>query len=324
MRATGMLKKTGDFFAQLFTSYSTQETLINNVFIAFLIVAGFVFLLVLTLSVLSAIRFRAKKRPELPKQVFGNKKLEIIWTSASFVAVSVFFVLSVIYMRVINSPSPQGRKPDIVVVGHQWWWEMQYPDSGFTTANELHIPEKKRLLMRMESADVIHDWWVPSLGRKIDLIPGHVNYLWIEADTAGTYEGTCSEFCGAEHAWMRIRVIAQTPQDYSRWAAEQSKSQSLPGPSDSLAFAGVTLWYSLSCTNCHTIRGATSLKRIGPDLTHLQSRETLLSGMFQNNPENLRRWLADPQKVKPGAHMPDFNLNNNQLDAMVAFLEKLK
>lgn len=317
-----LLKKIADFFAQLFSSYSTEATHINHIFIAFLVVAGLVFLLVLGLSVASVIRFHARKRPNEPKQIFGNNKLEILWTSASFIAVAVFFVISVRSMEAINTPVAKNRKPDIVVIGHQWWWEMRYPEYGFTTANELHIPEKKKLLMRMESADVIHDWWVPSLGRKIDMIPGHSNYRWIQADTAGTYEGTCSEYCGAEHAWMRIRVIAQTQDNFNQWVKAQEEIPAIP--TDSLAREGAKLFQSKTCSNCHTIRGTAAEKRVGPDLTHLESRETLLSGMYNNTTENLRQWLKNPQKVKPGAHMPNFNLSDKELNALVAYLEELK
>lgn len=316
------LNKIGDFFDHLVSSYSPEAAQINHIFIAFLIVAAIVFLLVLGLSVISAIRFHSSKRPDEPKQIFGNNKLEIFWTTASFIAVAVFFVISVRSMQAINAPADKNRKADIVVVGHQWWWEMRYRQYGFTTANELHIPENKKLLMRMESADVIHDWWVPSLGRKIDLIPGRSNYQWIQADTAGTYEGTCSEYCGAQHAWMRIRVIAQTEANYEKWV---KKHQEIPPvPKDSLAREGAKLFQSKTCSNCHTIRGTAASKRVGPDLTHMQSRETLLSGMFKNTQENLRRWLKNPQKVKEGAHMPNFNLSDHELDALVAYLEELK
>lgn len=316
------LKTIGDFFDHLVSSYSPEATQINHIFIAFLAVAGLVFLLVLGLSVISAIRFRSSKRPDEPKQIFGSNKLEIFWTTASFIAVAVFFVISVRSMEAINAPADKDRKADIVVVGHQWWWEMRYPEYGFTTANELHIPANKKLLMRMESADVIHDWWVPSLGRKIDLIPGRSNYRWIQADTAGTYEGTCSEYCGAQHAWMRIRVIAQTQDKYNQWV--KAHQEIPPIPKDSLAREGAKLFQSKTCSNCHTIRGTAAAKRVGPDLTHLQSRETLLSGMFKNTQKNLRRWLKNPQKVKEGAHMPNFNLSDQELNALVAYLEELK
>lgn len=317
-----ILQKIADFFAHLTATYSPEAVRINNIFIAFLIVAGFVFLIVLGVSVFSIIKFSAKKRPDEPKQVHGNNILEIIWTSASFIAVSVFFVISVRAMRSINAPAAPDQKPDIVIIGHQWWWEMRYPEYDFTTANELHIPANKRLLMRMESADVVHDWWVPALGRKIDLTPGQSHFRWIEADSAKTYEGTCSEYCGAQHAWMRIRVIAQSPDEFRKWVNTQQKVP--PIPQDSLARAGAKLFQQKTCSNCHTIRGTAANKRVGPDLTHVTSRETLLSGMLENNRKNMRKWLKDPQKVKQGAHMPDFNLDKRELDALVAYMEDLQ
>jgi cytochrome c oxidase subunit 2 len=222
----------------------------------------------------------------------------------------------------INAPFSKGRKPDIVVVAHQWWWEMHYPDYKLITANELHIPVGKRLLMRVESADVIHDWWVPALGRKIDAVPGRLNYNWIEANAPGDYEGTCSEYCGMQHAWMRIKVIAQPPAEFQKWIAHQQ--QIPPLPTDSVAQRGALLFQNMACANCHRIAGTPAESHIGPDLTHLASRETILSGMLPNTPENLQRWLKNPQKIKEGAHMPDFRLSPEQIKDLTTYLEALK
>jgi cytochrome c oxidase subunit 2 len=176
--------------------------------------------------------------------------------------------------------------------------------------------------MRVESADVIHDWWVPDLGRKIDAIPGRLNYNWIMADTPGVYIGACSEYCGMQHAWMRIHVVAQTQKDFDKWKMNQEKIPVFP--SKEPARTGAILFEKKTCANCHSIEGTSADSHIGPDLTHLGSRETLLTGMLKNNEQNLRRWLKNPQKIKQGAHMPDFILNDNELDALVAYLEGLK
>ncbi len=310
------------FLSGLFASYSPGARSINSLFLLYLVVAGFIVALIVGLVVTEAIRFRASKRPGIPKQIKGNKNLEIAWTAIPFVIVSVLFALSLEAMINIDSPSRTGRKPDIIVVAHQWWWELSYPDYHVVTANELHIPVGKKLLMEVTSADVIHDWSVPELGRKVDAIPGKTNYLWIQADKAGVYPGTCNEYCGAEHAWMLIKVIAQPENQFEAWIKSQ---QQLPAqPTDSIAIAGEHLFQRMTCGDCHTVAGTPDTAQIGPNLTHIASRETILSGMLTNTRANLTRWLDDPQKVKPGSRMPDFMFKPKEVNALVAYLEGLK
>ncbi len=306
----------------MFASYSPEAYDINNLFLKFLILAGVIVALVAGLVVVGAIRFRSKKRPEEPPQIFGNKKLEITWTVIPFLILVFFFILTLKAMIEINTPVGKDPKPDIIIIAHQWWWDMRYPEYKIITANELHIPVGKKLLMAVKSADVIHDWWVPDLGRKIDAIPGRTNYTWIQADSAGTYLGTCAEFCGAEHAWMRIKVIAQAPYKFNQWVHNQQ--QVPPQPKDSTAILGEMLFQKETCGDCHAIAGTPANAHVGPDLTHIASRTTILSGRLTNTRENLTRWLSNPQKVKPGAHMPDFRFNKNQLNELVTYLEGLK
>jgi len=316
-----ILQSIRNFFSSLFISSSSESYNINSLFLQFLILAAVIILIVAGFIFVAAYRYRSKKQPEKPDQVFGNKKLEMTWTILPLMAVTFFFFLAVKTMSEINEPINK-RNPDIVIIAHQWWWDMRYPAYNIITANELHIPVGKKLLMRVESADVIHDWWVPELGRKIDAIPGRLNYSWIEADTPGVYIGACSEYCGMQHAWMRIRVIAQTQEDFDKWKMNQEE---VPVPlSNEPARTGAILFEKKTCANCHSIEGTSAASHIGPDLTHLRSRETLLTGMLENNEQNLRRWLEDPQKIKEGAHMPNFILNKEELNALVAYLEGLK
>jgi cytochrome c oxidase subunit 2 len=317
-----LLLQLRQFFSSLFPAASGEAYDINRLFLQYMILAGIIISLVAGLVIIAAIRFRSGRRPETPPQVFGNKYLEITWTVLPGMALALFFYLTIKTMMEINAPFSKGRKPDIVVVAHQWWWEMHYPDYKLITANELHIPVGKRLLMRVESADVIHDWWVPALGRKIDAVPGRLNYNWIEANAPGDYEGTCSEYCGMQHAWMRIKVIAQPPAEFQKWIAHQQ--QIPPLPTDSVAQRGALLFQNMACANCHRIAGTPAESHIGPDLTHLASRETILSGMLPNTPENLQRWLKNPQKIKEGAHMPDFRLSPEQIKDLTTYLEALK
>lgn len=225
-------------------------------------------------------------------------------------------------MNAVSPSVPKNRQPDIVITGHQWWWEVAYPASNVVSANEVHLPVGKQLLMEMRSADVIHDWWVPELGNKMDLIPNHPNYLWLNIHKPGKYIGACSEFCGAQHAWMRINVIAQTESDFNKWLAANAKDA--VQPTDELAMKGAELVQSKSCGSCHRIVGTAATSNVGPDLTHLASRHSLLTGLMENNENNLFKWISHPQQIKPGAHMPDFNMDKDSVNAIVHYLEELK
>lgn len=302
---------------------SPQAAAISNLFIVTLIIAAIVFAIVLVLTIVAIIRFRSRPDTEEPRQVFGNKKLEIGWTVAPALLLLGLFIYTAKTMQVSDQPVPADKQgKDMVVIGHQWWWEIRYPQYGVVTANEVHMPVGQKLSALFESADVIHDFWVPQLGRKIDLVPGHPNNLYLQLNTPGTYFGTCAEFCGAQHAWMRIRVIAQTPEDFAAWIKSQQQIPQTPtsGP----AAQGAQLFQQIACKSCHTIAGTDAKGTVGPDLTHLASRETLGAGVMDNNQGNLTAWVNDPQKIKPGANMPALGLTNQQLQAIVAYLETLK
>ena len=299
----------------MFNPTSSQAQAITNLFVLTLILGTVILILVTGLVLYASFRYRGRPGEEEPKPNFGNRKLEIGWTVAPAVLLIVLAVLTLYTMR-ISDPSVQSQEqPDLVIVGHQWWWEVRYPKAGVVTANEIHLPAGQRLLTRIESADVIHSFWVPALGRKMDAIPGHPNHLYIQADTPGTYLGTCAEYCGAEHAWMRIRVLVQTPADFETWQQDQLKLPQIP--TTGLAAQGKQVFQEKTCIVCHT-------QEIGPDLTHLGSRETLAAGVLTNTPDNLAKWLKNPQAVKPGSHMPNFNLSDSEIQALVAYLEASK
>ena len=287
-----------------------------------MVVAGIIGLLIAFLVIGGALIYRSKGRPGEPKQVSGNKRLEIVWTVIPILIVSYFLVQTITVMAKINRDVDPNAQPDIVIIAHQWWWDIRYPKLHVITANELHLPVGKKLSMRIESADVIHDWWVPDLGRKMDAIPGKPNYMWIESDRAGSFQGACSEFCGAQHAWMRILVIAEPQDKFDSWVAGQQKTDSVPD--SELAMKGAELFQAKTCPNCHSVTGTDATAHIGPDLSHLGSRQTLLSGMEPNNVKNLEKWLTNPQAVKEGSNMPNFILNENEVNALTAYLEGLK
>lgn len=309
------------FFSDQFASGSQEAHNINALFLQFLILAAIIIVLIAGLVFLSVIRFREKKRPEEPVQIFGNKKLEITWTLLPLLAVTFFFVLTVKTMLAIGSTGEKNRQPDIIITARQWWWDIKYIKDNVRAANELHIPAGKKLLIEFESPDVIHDWWVQELGPKMDVIPGQKNYLWISADKAGSFEGVCSEYCGTQHAWMRILVVAENQNDFDKWIKDQ---KSFSSALDERGKPGALLFQKKTCVSCHSIQGISDSAYIGPDLTHLASRKTLLSGMLPNTKENLKIWLKDPQKLKSGANMPNFNLSPDELESMVSFLEEMK
>jgi cytochrome c oxidase subunit 2 len=298
-----------------FNPVSSQALAISNLFILVLVIGVVILAIVTSLVIYASIRYRSRPGEGEPPQTFGNRTLEISWTAAPALLLAVLLAFTIYTMQVTDPTVLAGQEqPDLVIIAHQWWWEVHYPKTGVTTANEIHIPAGTRLLTRIESADVIHDFWVPQLGRKMDAIPGHPNHIWLEADKPGTYLGTCAEYCGLEHAWMRIRVIAQTQDDFKAWEQEQLQTPTLTGE----AAVGEQLYMSMPCVNCHVDQP------IGPDLTHFGDRETIGTGVLENTPDNLAKWLRNPQAVKPGVHMPNLNLTDVDIKALVAYLEASK
>jgi cytochrome c oxidase subunit 2 len=176
--------------------------------------------------------------------------------------------------------------------------------------------------VRLDAADVLHEFWVAQLARKEMTVPGHPNHIWLEADTPGRYPGSCSEFCGTEHAWMRFTVVAETPADFAAWTAAQLEASTAPTTAD--AQAGEQIFMQMSCVSCHDINGTPAQAHVGPDLTHLMSRSQICAGLLDNTPENLERWLRNPQEVKPGVEMPNFEFTDQQVNELAAYLETLR
>jgi cytochrome c oxidase subunit 2 len=212
------------------------------------------------------------------------------------------------------------------VKGHQWWWRVLYidpdPARSFETANEIHIPVGKNVRLQLESSDVIHSFWVPSLTGKQDLIPGRLNELTIRAERPGIYRGQCAEFCGIQHSHMSMLVIAEDSSDYEKWMAGQ-RSEPIPS-GDREANAGRAVFLSKPCSACHTIRGANSSAGTGPDLTHVGDRKTIAAGLVDNTRGSLAAWIADPQTMKPGSNMPMVPLTSEELRQISAYMASLK
>jgi cytochrome c oxidase subunit 2 len=306
-----------------FTPASTLAQPIAHLFVVVGMVMIAILLLVTALVLYASFRYRYRPGAREPHQEFGRRGLEIAWTVAPLILLVYIFTITVHAMHRADPEVSQNRLPDMLIVGHQWWWEARYLDSHVLAANEIHIPTGKLFLVRLESADVIHDWWVPQLGRKMDAVPGHPNLFWLEADAPGTYLGTCAEYCGAEHAWMRIRVIAEPQVAFEGWTAQQLAIPSTAAMSAD-AKDGEKLFQKLTCSNCHSVSGFTQDTGVGPNLTHIAGRETLAAGVRTNTPENLAKWLANPQAVKPESHMPNFQLTNEQVRYLTAYLETLQ
>ncbi|WP_347158929.1 cytochrome c oxidase subunit II [Pontibacter chitinilyticus] len=319
---TGLLHFDSIFLPlSIFSAASTEAQHITTLTNWFLVAAGFILLVVTVLLIYVVIKFKAKPGDPEPKQVGNNRKVEAAMIGVPFLMVTGFFIYTINVMQEVH-PAAEIEQPDVVVTGHQWWWEASYPGTGAITANVIHVPVNKRVLLQFSSSDVIHDWWVPELGPKMDMMPGKKTHLWLNINKPGIYEGACSEFCGEQHAWMRIRVVAQNWDDYQLWL--QQKDQPAQEPTSAVALRGKAIFNRATCGNCHAIRGTVAQGQAGPDLTHFASRPVMLAGMMPTTPDNLREWLTNPQAVKPGAHMPRFIFEQDSINALVAYISGLK
>jgi cytochrome c oxidase subunit II len=311
-----------------------------------------VFVIVQGLILLAVFRYRDRGGDDIPKQVAGNTRLELMWT---VIPALILIGIAIPTVRTIFelAREPGGQALDVRVVGKQYWWEFEYlgdEGQGVVTANELHIPTGRAIALDMQSLSatqpdpgieenpelgqpvsdgVIHSFWVPRLAGKQDVVPGHIRRMTIEADVPGTYPGQCAEFCGLSHARMRFQVIAHEPAEFEQWLADQVRPAD--PASGGLAAEGQELFQSQQCITCHAIdgyeaaAGSAAEVRIGPNLTHFASRNTFAGGVFDvDDPEQLAAWLRDPQGVKPGSQMPNLGLSDEQIDALSAYLYTLE
>lgn len=242
--------------------------------------------------------------------------------TAAILVVFVWWTIST--LAAIDAPG-DGPAMTVRIDGHQWWWEVRYAEAdgspGFETANEIHVPVGRPVRFELTTSDVIHTFWVPALGGKMDMIPGQTNQVWLQADRPGVYLGVCNEYCGVQHAHMAIRVIAQPEAEFDAWRKAHAAPAQTPAGAEAAAGQGD---FMENCGGCHRVRGTRADGTLGPDLTHLASRQTLAAGMLPNTPENLADWIAHPQKIKPGNLMPDPGLAAGQLDRIHAYLLTLE
>ena len=316
-----------DGVTNIFSPLSQPAQEIKETSVLVLAVCAVIFIIVAGLLVYAIVRYRHRPGDEAsePPQVYGSNQIELAWT---VLPILIVFVLILVTSRTIadiqNRKSPPGAV-QATVVGHQWWWEIRYPELGIVTANELHVPastgnSRQPTFLKLQSADVAHSFWVPQLAGKTDLIPNKENRMWIEPTKPGIYPGNCAEYCGTQHARMLIRVVVQSPDEFDRWVRDQQQA-TLAATN---AAEGRKAFFANSCVNCHTIRGTSAQGKFGPDLTHLMSRETLAAGAAPNTPDNLRLWVRDPQRIKLGCLMPNMQMTDQEVDQLVAYLQTLK
>ena len=306
--------------------------------------AAVVFVLVEGALVLAIVKFRGRPDDPEPRQTHGNTTLEIVWTiipSLILVAIAIPTIETIFK----TSDYARGDVIEIEVVGHQWWWEFRYPKLGVVTADEMHVPVGRTVNLRMTTVDVIHSFWVPQFAAKRDVFPGKHNPLWFKAEVTGTFPGQCAEFCGEQHARMGFKVVSETPEQFAAWVEHQRVGSPMvnggrveadttlpadPGAraaklaADSLEKAGEALFLADGCIGCHAMvrtptAGVTLMK--GPNLSHVASRSTIVAGMLENTPENIRKWLSNPDSVKKGTLMVlPRKLTDPEIATLVAYL----
>ena len=329
MSSTQILACLFDSPTSIFAPAGTPAHSIFDLSMLVLGIAAGILLVVAGLLLYALLRYRhhpanANSEQE-PPQIYGSNQIELSWTVIPILIVVMLFLATA---RVIFSTEHAAKPPtalDVVVIGHQFWWEYRYPKLGIVTANELHVPASdpqhpSPTYLTMTSADTDHSFWVPRLAGKMDLIPNRVNTMWIDPESSGLYLGQCAQYCGTQHAKMLIRVYAEDPTHFAAWAAHQQQA----AVHDPAGAEGRAVFERNACINCHRIAGTVAAGQFGPDLTHVASRDTIGSGSVPNTPANLRSFVDDPAHFKPGALMPPMHLNSQDLDAVTKYLTTLR
>jgi len=311
----------------IFAPDSTPAHSIFRLSIFELEVEGAIFVVVFSLLAYAITKFRQRKNDDdsEPPQVYGSNQMELAWTVLPVLIVVVLFLTTAqVIHRVQDARRPPGTI-EVTVVAHQFWWEFRYPQYGFVASNELHVPLSAPQLptptfLALQSADVDHSFWVPRLAGKTDLIPNHPNTMWIDPQETGLFLGQCSQYCGVQHAKMLQRVYVQSREEFNKWVHAQQQ----PAASDPAVASGSALFITKACFACHTVRGTIAAGIVGPDLTHLMSRDTIGSGAVPLTPENLRQWVHNPASFKPGSLMPAPDITEQELDQITAYLLTLR
>jgi cytochrome c oxidase subunit 2 len=325
-----MFENVGQSPTTIFAPVSTPAQSIFDLSLFVMAVAAIIFLFVVGLIIYVIVRYRRPQDDTEPPQVYGSNQVELAWTVIPVIIVAVLFLATSRVIAAVQDPPRPAGALDVTVVGHQFWWEFQYPAANVVTANELHVPVSEPghptpTFLKLLSADLDHSFWVPRLAGKTDLIPNWVNQMWIDPHDPGLYLGQCAQYCGTQHAKMLLRVYVEPREVFERWLRDQQKPAS-GGDGAQASEAerrGRVIFETTACINCHTVAGTVANGRFGPDLTHLMSRETIASGIAKNTRENLRRWVESPDSMKPGSKMPPMQLSHPDYDNLVAYLQTL-
>jgi cytochrome c oxidase subunit 2 len=309
----------------IFAPVSTPAASIFGLSMFVLTTMAMIFVVVFALLAYVVVRFRNQSRDDRsePAQVYGSTQVELAWTVIPVLIVIALFLASARVIASIQNPVRPAGALEVIVTGHQYWWEYRYPALNIVAANELHVPvsdpaHPTPTFLTLLSADTDHSFWVPRLGGKTDLIPNHPNHTWFDPHEAGLFLGQCAQYCGTQHAKMLLRVYVDTREGFDRWVHQQQES-----PHNG-STAGERVFESTACVNCHTISGTPAAGKFGPDLTHLMSRETIAAGAAANTREMLRLWIKNPDAIKPGSKMPAMGLSDPDVDAITAYLETLR
>jgi cytochrome c oxidase subunit 2 len=311
----------------IFDPQSTPADSVFHLSIFVLAICGVIFLVVVTLLIYALAKFRAKvaDSEHEPPQVYGSTQIELAWTVIPILIVVVLVLATTRVIHAVQDAKRPTNVVEVIAIGHQFWWEYQYPGFGVVTANELHIPVSDQAnptptFLKLLSADTDHSFWVPQLAGKTDLIPNRVNEMWVDPHHTGIFLGQCAQYCGTQHAKMLLLVSVDSKEDFKSWVNAQ---QLAPKQDDSVS-AGRNVFESTACINCHAVAGTAAMGRFGPDLTHMMSRKTIAAGAAENTPEKLRLWIQNPDAIKPGSLMPAMKLSDADLDALVRYLETLR
>jgi cytochrome c oxidase subunit 2 len=305
----------------IFAPASTPAKSIFSLSLFVLVITGIIFVVVGSLLAYAVVKFRKQKDDDSsePPQVYGSNQVEIAWTVIPILIVAVLFMATARVIANVQKAAPDNAV-HVTVIGHQFWWEYRYPGLKVVTANELHVPSGLPTELKLLSADTDHSFWVPRLAGKTDLIPNHPNVMWIDPQEPGLYLGQCAQYCGTQHAKMLLRIYVEPRTEFEHWIQQQSQ----PAQPSAIASEGQRIFKGTACVNCHAVAGTPAQGRFGPDLTHLMSRDTIAAGIAKNNHENLRLWIQDPSRLKPGSLMPAMALNEHDLNAVTSYLETLR
>ena len=313
-------------------SAGMQANRLEDLWWMFFYITAAVYLIVMAVLLVAILRTRKvteRTAPEIKPDENRERRAGNVVKAAVAITVITLFALMVTSFRTgraINSLQTAPNPLSIKITGNQWWWNITYVDAAPTnniqTANELHLPVGRPVKLELTSTDVIHSFWLPNMHGKKDLIPNYPTTFYFEPDTIGTYTGQCAEFCGYQHAKMRFNVVVESQEDFDKWVAAQRTTP--PPPSNDVLQKGQQIFLTSTCIQCHAIQGTLANGSVGPNLTHVASRTFLAAGSLPNTEANLRNWITDPQKIKPGNRMPMNTFSDEDLNALVAYIESLK